>query len=713
MNLEQLIISFLGHFHNHIIAYLIALFSALLETVIGIGWIFPGSTIILLMGALAAKGYFDLGDLIIFAIIGATIGDNINYSIGKKYGKSILKNGLWFIKASHFKKGEKFFKKYGSLSVFIGRFIPSLKETIPFIVGIFGMKRFSFMFWNILGAIGWGLSWILPGYFFAQSLEIAKRWQTRTGFFITIVIVSLIIIYILKIIIVKNGKNFISLLLSMWKSTKEAIIENPLIEKFTTKHKTFFSFLQKRLDNNNFYGLPLTLLSLSLLYLLSLLGGIIEDIISSQSIVYIDVKIENLLAIFRNSELIKFFSWITIFGIWQIVTIFVIATIIILWILKKQKYILPLLLSIFGSETFTFIGKEVFHRARPTVALYKVNSFSFPSGHATIAVSFYGFLTYMMIRETKKWKNKINILFLGFILITLIGFSRLYLGVHYLSDVLGGYLVGGIWLIIGISITEYLSFKKGDIKRKRIKKINRDKSFYKKLVTVGIIFISLTTYILFCFNYTFPLKAQHQSINTISQDKILDILQNKQLLYTETLLGNKKEPLDLIIFTKNNTNLIKLFRAAKWNLTDNLNFLNVYNMVKSALFRETYTKAPAAPIFWNSKVQNFSFEKEIMKNKTQGRYLIRIWKTNYITKNGDFIYVGTISLENNTINELTDEYNFNNENVEEEKNFLIKTFKIANLSYNSKEKQVIYYNINDSFIKQNSQSNPLLFLFVK
>ena len=71
------------------------------------------------MGALAAKGYFDLGDLIWFATIGAITGDNINYFIGKKYGSKIFKHGFWFIKPAHFKKGEKFFKKHGSKSVFI------------------------------------------------------------------------------------------------------------------------------------------------------------------------------------------------------------------------------------------------------------------------------------------------------------------------------------------------------------------------------------------------------------------------------------------------------------------------------------------------------------------------------------------------------------------------------------------------------------------
>ncbi|NIA09373.1 MAG: hypothetical protein GWP10_06510 [Nitrospiraceae bacterium] len=251
MNFIQSLLPTIGHLH--VLGYWIALLAALLETTIGIGLLIPGSTIILFMGALAAKGYFDLGDLIWFAAIGAIIGDNINYFIGKKYGTKIFKKGFWFIKPAHFKKAEEFFEHHGSKSVFIGRFIPSIKEIIPLIAGTFGMKRLSFMIWNILGGIGWALVWVLPGYFFAQSLDVAQIWLTRTGFFLTVLIVFFILFYILKIILIRKGKDFFALLSSVWQSIKQAIAENPEIKKFTAKHKTFFSFLQKRLDKNTWY----------------------------------------------------------------------------------------------------------------------------------------------------------------------------------------------------------------------------------------------------------------------------------------------------------------------------------------------------------------------------------------------------------------------------------------------------------------------------
>jgi len=106
MNFIQSLLPTIGHFH--VIGYWIALFVALLETTIGVGLLIPGSTIIFFMGALAAKGYFDLGDLVWFAAIGAIIGDNINYFIGKKYGTKILKKGFGLLSLLISKKEKNF-----------------------------------------------------------------------------------------------------------------------------------------------------------------------------------------------------------------------------------------------------------------------------------------------------------------------------------------------------------------------------------------------------------------------------------------------------------------------------------------------------------------------------------------------------------------------------------------------------------------------------
>ena len=251
------------------------------------------------------------------------------------------------------------------------------------------------------------------------------------------------------------------------------------------------SFLKRRLDIKNFYGLPFSLLFVSFIYFLFLFGGIVEDVFTSDPIVTVDSYIANLLAAFRTEKATEFFFWITLLGTWQIIVLFSIVAISIFLLLKKRQYIFPLLLSILGGELFTYITKFAFHRPRPEVAVYPEFSFSFPSAHATIAIAFYGFLAYVFIRNIKGWGKKIGIIFSCFFLILFIGFSRIYLGVHYLSDVWGGYLLGAIGLILGIGLAEYFLYQH--------KKKTEFVSQKSKRLTMGLIVFSIVLYVIYAF----------------------------------------------------------------------------------------------------------------------------------------------------------------------------------------------------------------------
>lgn len=126
------------------------------------------------------------------------------------------------------------------------------------------------------------------------------------------------------------------------------------------------------------------------------------------------------------------------------------------YIHKHTARILPLLVSVGGSAMTVYILKHVFHRARPLAeALYLETSSSFPSGHATMAMALYGFILYTVWKHDKHYLKNSFVFFLA-ILIILIGLSRLYLGVHYLSDVLVGYVIGFIWLLLSIKLHKYL-----------------------------------------------------------------------------------------------------------------------------------------------------------------------------------------------------------------------------------------------------------------
>ena len=133
--------------------------------------------------------------------------------------------------------------------------------------------------------------------------------------------------------------------------------------------------------------------------------------------------------------------------------IFLIVVTIVLFILIKNKKIR---LSIFSNLVIITILnqllKRILQRPRPTeYRIYEETGYSFPSGHSMISMAFYGYLIYLIYKYVKnKYIKWISIVLLS-ILICAVGISRIYLGVHYTSDVLGGFLISISYLIIYIS----------------------------------------------------------------------------------------------------------------------------------------------------------------------------------------------------------------------------------------------------------------------
>jgi undecaprenyl-diphosphatase len=199
--------------------------------------------------------------------------------------------------------------------------------------------------------------------------------------------------------------------------------------------------------------LKITLLSTAFFCALLLFRGIVEGSLIGNSLVAADISIASLMAEFRNPFLVHLFLWITMLGKWQVVVFFSLVLIAILWIWREGFHFMPFFVTLAGSQVFTFLGKVIIQRPRPMMAVYTAHSFSFPSGHAAVSVAFYGFVAYVLVCRTPMWKRKIKYIFAGTLVVLLIGLSRIYLGVHYMSDVWSGYLIGSFWLIIGISLS--------------------------------------------------------------------------------------------------------------------------------------------------------------------------------------------------------------------------------------------------------------------
>lgn len=172
----------------------------------------------------------------------------------------------------------------------------------------------------------------------------------------------------------------------------------------------------------------------------------------------IDTAVEQALFAARTPVGVKIFSLLTELGGAVAVVIVVIAALIVFWRGKRWAYALGLLVSVSGSLIVAYVVKNLVERARPPLEFHAVleTSYAFPSNHATVAVALYGFLVFAVWKLAPQYRT--IVVTLCPVVILAIGFSRLYLGVHYPSDVLAGFILGGIFVWIGSVVTKRLGW---------------------------------------------------------------------------------------------------------------------------------------------------------------------------------------------------------------------------------------------------------------
>lgn len=235
------------------------------------------------------------------------------------------------------------------------------------------------------------------------------------------------------------------------------LLQWPLIRKLQRRYPALFRFIAGRFSTSGFPGLPLTLLAVIFIFNLLLLSELAESVLESEGIVQVDKTVTHLFFNARSDQASLAFYWLTQLGTRE--ATFVVGAVLTALFLYKRDLI-PILafwLVMAGTGLSVRHSKTFIDRDRPAhVAYYTEHNLSFPSGHATTALALFGFCAYFSLSYPvgRSWRS--GILAGTALLVLGIGFSRIYLGVHFLSDVLAGFLLGALWLLLGISVTELL-----------------------------------------------------------------------------------------------------------------------------------------------------------------------------------------------------------------------------------------------------------------
>lgn len=175
---------------------------------------------------------------------------------------------------------------------------------------------------------------------------------------------------------------------------------------------------------------------------------ILMIMVKVNKIAFFDDYVYKLVTIISNNYVTNFWKFISFFG-----SAYFLVGLTALLLIKKNKNSLLVTLNLIVIFLISQILKLIIARPRPiNIALVKEGGYSFPSGHSTVSFAFFGFLFYLILNSNCSKKIKVIMSITLFSLIILIGISRIYLGVHFASDVLAGFSLALLYLLVYIKV---------------------------------------------------------------------------------------------------------------------------------------------------------------------------------------------------------------------------------------------------------------------
>jgi membrane protein DedA with SNARE-associated domain/membrane-associated phospholipid phosphatase len=410
---------------------------AFLETGAFVGLIAPGEFTVMLGGAVASQGDVSLPLIIAVTWLCAFAGDTVSFMLGAHLGRSFLvQHGERFrITSDRLERVEAYFARYGGRTILIGRFIGLVRALAPFIAGSSRLPYRTFAPFSILGTGLWSTALIMAGYFAAQSLDTVTNIVGK-GLFVFAIVVGVVVALFLSFRFLRDPENRGHVTAEMEK--RRAL--RPVLA-LGRRLRPQFAFLGRRLTPGGL-GLELTTLLAGLsvgLFVVIAYWAVISgdpgptpgdqtalDVVNDLSASWLDHAAKGLTNLGSG--------WVT----WPIAALAAIA--LAAWRRWTEFWVLVVgmvltILLVHGIKAWT-------DRPRPPDPLTSASGSSFPSGHAAYSTLYVWLAVTVSLRLVPGITRRSLVIVAGIVLAALIGLTRVYLRVHWLSDVTTGWALG-------------------------------------------------------------------------------------------------------------------------------------------------------------------------------------------------------------------------------------------------------------------------------
>lgn len=206
--------------------------------------------------------------------------------------------------------------------------------------------------------------------------------------------------------------------------------------------------LRRRLSPEGFLGLHLTLSVIILVAATWAFGAIAEDVVTQHHITIVDAKFSSWLHSRGSPVLTRFM--LVVSDAHGTLPVLIVSTglCVYLWIRRLRSWVLTFVITVGGGILLNILLKNIFQRPRPLLEnpIVLLKTYSFPSGHTLTVTVFYGTLCALFWSRVQDWRWRFAASAAAIALILLVAFSRIYLGAHYLSDVIAAMLEGLAWI---------------------------------------------------------------------------------------------------------------------------------------------------------------------------------------------------------------------------------------------------------------------------
>jgi len=416
--------------------YLIVAFFAFAETGAFIGLVVPGETVMLLGGAVAGQGAINIYLLIAIAWFSAWLGDTTSFFLGRRLGREfVLKHGSRFgISHERFEKVEDYFGRHGGKTIFIGRWISLVRAFAPFIAGSSGMGYRAFVPYSILGTGLWASLHILIGYFFSKSIETAGHYAARgAAALATLIAVIAATVWVVRRLREEKNRRAVVRWMEGHAATRWLV---------DLARRRELRFLWDRVTPGGTFGLEFTSLMATLavsLFVLVAYTVMIGDDPGPTPGDETAIELVEHLQTGALTSVAKVISFLGSTGLtWALALI---GAALLAWRRRWAEFWVLL-----AGMTITQVGLEALQssvdRPRPPEPLVDASGSGFPSSHAAHSVIYLWLAVTIVLRLRPGMARATAVVVAGIVLTALIGLSRVYLEVHYLSDVSAGWALG-------------------------------------------------------------------------------------------------------------------------------------------------------------------------------------------------------------------------------------------------------------------------------